>query len=55
MGWSLVRFVRPNRRFLRDALRLQLRRAHRAAKPERYAETTASLRRGSEDLDILAE
>jgi hypothetical protein len=27
--------VMPNRRFLLDALRLQLRRAHRAAKPER--------------------
>jgi hypothetical protein len=27
--------AKPNRRFLPDAFRLQLRRTHRAAKPER--------------------
>jgi hypothetical protein len=36
-GWlpRAMMKLAANRRFLLDALRLQLRRAHRAAKPER--------------------
>jgi hypothetical protein len=47
--------MQPNRRLLPDALPAQLRRAHRAAKPGRYAATKPSPQPRTSALDMLIE